>query len=95
MLLDPLAPLILPAERSPDFSDQDWANEIEQHWERQLLTDKLLSGEIPADILLDCLRDQGISPDWYCDYATAQIERAIKADIRSQMDPNEVICYAR
>jgi hypothetical protein len=47
------------------------------------------------DILLDCLNDQGIDPDWYCGYAANQIERAIRADIITQMDPNEVRAYVR
>ena len=94
-MLDPLCPLILPAERSLDFSDQDWEAEIDRHWERQILTDALLSGEIPLDVLLDCLNDQDIDPDRYCDYATRQIATAIEMDIRSQMDPNEVLVYAR
>jgi hypothetical protein len=41
-MLDPLSPLILPAERHLDFSDQDWSKEIDQHGERQVLTDALL-----------------------------------------------------
>lgn len=94
-MLDPLSPLILPAEHQIDFSSGDWEREIKQHWERQVLTDALLYGEIPLDILLDCLNDQGIDPDWYCRYATGQIEKAIEMDIRSQMDPNEVLVYAR
>jgi hypothetical protein len=53
--MDPLSPLILPATYHPDFSEGDWDDEIESHWERQLLTDQLLAGEIPLDILLDCL----------------------------------------
>lgn len=93
--MDPLSPLILPAVYCPDFSEGDWGNEIDRHWERQVLTDKLLAGEIPLEILLDCLGSQGVNVDQYCAQTTERIDRAIRSDIASRCDPNEIAAYVR
>ena len=94
-MLDPLSPLILPATYHPDFSEGDWDDEIDRHWERQVLVDQLLAGEIPLEILLDCLGTQGVNVDQYCIQTTERIDRAIRADIALQMDPNEIGAYVR
>lgn len=88
-----LLPLSTIERWEPDYNQSDIDTEIAHLFERQRMVDQLMAGEIPLDELLDCLNDQGVSPDQYCEEATANIEAILNGQIAIDIDPDEVAIY--
>jgi hypothetical protein len=94
MMLDTILWPLSTIERwKPDYGASDIQAEIKALFERQRMVDALMAGEIPLDELLDCLNDQGISPDQYCTEAVANIEEILSGEIATDFDPDEISIY--
>jgi hypothetical protein len=55
--------LWLPAETSPDMSDEDWQSEMETMFAASRLTRQFVDGQIPPEDYYDGLADIGYDPN--------------------------------
>lgn len=92
---DPIEPLGVGAILVPDMSSGDWDRAIEDMWIINCLVSQSLSGEIPMDEVLDAIATFGADVDTYISNACDRIDQAIAQDLARDLDPSELLAYAR
>lgn len=89
--MDPLEPLLTWLNDNPDYSDQDYRQECDRLFTRQVAVDRMLRGELPADYVLDMLDSHGVDAARYADLAIGNLERAVNEQM--EFDPETVQIY--
>ncbi|MEO1349060.1 MAG: hypothetical protein AAFW84_09710 [Cyanobacteria bacterium J06635_15] len=73
-------------EEHPDFSESDEQRAVERLLKRQDAVQSFLIEEVPPEVVLDCLSEQGISPDKYVQNVLRHIQCIQPSDVAVMTD---------